>query len=480
MPSLRCINCRSDFPTSRRIYTCPKCSGLLDVVYEAPEFQGDRIISCWDERRASPKTIDQSGVWRFRELLPEADESEIVTMMEGATPIWDAPRCAEYAGMNRLSFKHLGMNPTGSFKDLGMTTGITQAKRLGATSVACASTGNTSASMAAYAARARMNAFVFIPSGQIALGKLSQALDYGAIVLQIDGDFDDAMRLVREVANKSPLYLLNSVNPFRLEGQKTIAFELMQQRGWQAPDRVIVPGGNLGNSSAISKGFHELLERGVIAKMPKITIVQAEGANPLYRMWVKYRDREGVEAQNRDGEGAEAQNRDPEGAESQNSDGKRAETQNRDRKRKDNLKLEPVSAATLATAIKIGAPLSWPKAMRGLRWSEGEVEQVTEQEIADAKAMIGLDGIGCEPASAVTLAGVRKMVAAGAVNPDEDVVAILTGHLLKDHDYTVNYHSGALSFTGKNGERVAIESRYANAFTRVPAERDAILGILGL
>src|SRR5262245_18599738 len=450
MPSLRCINCQSEFPTTKRIYTCPKCSGLLDVVYEASEFQGDRMINAWDERRASSKPIDQSGVWRFRELLPEADESEIVTMMEGDTPIWDAPRCAEYAGMNRLTFKHLGMNPTGSFKDLGMTTGITQAKRLGATSVACASTGNTSASMAAYAARARMNAFVFIPSGQIALGKLSQALDYGAIVLQIDGDFDDAMRLVREVANKSPLYLLNSVNPFRLEGQKTIAFEMMQQRGWHAPDRVIVPGGNLGNSSAIAKGFHELLERGVIAKMPKITIIQAEGANPLYRMWVRYRDSEG------------------------------SETQNRDRKGAGKLKLEPVTATTLATAIKIGAPLSWSKAMRGLRWSAGEVEQVSEQEIADAKAMIGLDGIGCEPASAVTLAGLKKMVATGVVKPDEDVVAILTGHILKDPDYTVNYHSGALGITGKNGERIALESRYANAFTRVHAERDAIMGILGL
>ena len=390
-------------------------------------------MSVWDQRRVSPKSVDQSGVWRFRELLPEASEAEIVTMVEGNTQIWDAPRCAEYAGMNRLSFKHLGMNPTGSFKDLGMTTGITQARRLGATSVACASTGNTSASMAAYAARAGMKAFVFIPSGQIALGKLSQALDYGAVVMQIDGDFDDAMKLVREVANESPLYLLNSVNPFRLEGQKTIAFEMMQQRGWQAPDRVIAPGGNLGNSSAIAKGFHELIERGVIARTPKITIIQAEGANPLYRMW---RDN--------------------------------AET------------LTPVvGAATLATAIKIGNPVSWPKAMRGLRWSAGEVEQVTEQEIADAKAMIGRDGIGCEPASAVTLAGIKKMVAAGVVNPDEDVVAILTGHILKDPDFTVNYHAGALSYAGKNGEKVAIESRYANAFAHAPAERGAIMKALG-
>jgi threonine synthase len=402
-------------------------------------FRGEHLMKVWDARRASPETIDQSGVWRFRELLPEAGEAEIITMVEGNTPIWDAPRSAAYASMKRLSFKHLGMNPTGSFKDLGMTTGITQAKRLRATSVACASTGNTSASMAAYAARAGMKAFVFIPSGQIALGKLSQALDYGAIVLQIDGDFDDAMRLVREVANRSPLYLLNSVNPFRLEGQKTIAFEMAQQLGWRAPDRIVVPGGNLGNSSAIAKGFHELLELGVIAKMPRITIVQAEGANPLYRMWARGRDLQEAD-----------------------------------------LKLEPVKdATTLATAIKIGAPLSWPKAMRGLRWSAGEVEQVTEQEIADAKAMIGLDGIGCEPASAVTLAGLRKMAAAGDVNPDEDVVAILTGHVLKDPDYTVNYHAGALSFTGNGGEKITLEPRYANAFTRVPAERDAIMGALG-
>src|SRR5215471_10271808 len=440
MPSLRCIKCQSEFPTSQRIYTCSKCSDLLDVVYDVDGFQGEYLVRNWDARRASFRTVDQSGVWRFRELLPEADEAKIVTMMEGGAPIWNAPRSAEYAGMNRLSFKHLGMNPTGSFKDLGMTTGITQAKRLRATTVACASTGNTSASMAAYAARARMKAFVFIPSGQISLGKLSQALDYGAIMMQIDGDFDDAMRLVREVANRSRLYLLNSINPFRLEGQKTVAFEMAQQRGWRPPDRVIVPGGNLGNSSAIAKGFRELLELGVINKMPKITIVQAQGANPLYRMWTS-----GVDLQDED------------------------------------LKLEPVkNATTLATAIKIGAPLSWPKAIRGLRWSEGEVEQVTEQEIADAKAMIGLDGVGCEPASAVTLAGLRKMVATGAVNPDEDVVAVLTGHLLKDPDYTVNYHAGALKIAGKGGKKIAIESRYANAFTRVPAYRDAIMGALGL
>lgn len=436
MTMLQCIepDCRTTFPATARLYTCPKCAGLLDVVYDLTSVSGERLMSQWDWRRASPKAIDQSGVWRFRELLPEANEDEVITLIEGNTPIWDAPRSASYAGMERLAFKHLGMNPTGSFKDLGMTTGITQARRLGAQAVACASTGNTSASMAAYAARAGMKAFVFIPSGQIALGKLSQALDYSAEVLQIEGDFDDAMRLVREVANETPIYLLNSVNAFRLEGQKTIGFEMLQQRGWQLPDRIVVPGGNLGNSSAIAKGLHELQQCGVIAKLPQITIIQAEGANPLYRMW-------------------------------------QAKTET----------LTPVAGAfTLASAIKIGSPVSWPKALRGLRWSNGLVEHVNEQEIADAKAMIGRDGIGCEPASAVTLAGIKKLVATGEIKPNEDVVAILTGHVLKDPDYTVSYHGGTLGYTDKAGARHDLASNFANAFVKVPAERAAILRALAL
>lgn len=434
MPSLRCLNCKKDHPTTEKLYTCPDCDGLLDVAYPLDEMRGERLISLWDWRRASPRTVDQSGVWRFRELLPEAGEEDIVTLTEGNTPLWEAPRSARFGGVDRLVFKHLGMNPTGSFKDLGMTTGITQARRLGATMVACASTGNTSASMAAYAARAGMRSYVFIPSGQIALGKLSQALDYGAVVLQIEGDFDDAMRLVREVASETPIYLLNSINPFRLEGQKTIAFELLQQRGWQVPDRIVVPGGNLGNSSAIAKGFHELVERGVISKMPRITIVQAEGSNPLYRMWQQ-----------------------------------KAEV------------LTPVTPAwTLATAIKIGSPVSWPKAIRGLDCSGGSVESVNEQEIADAKAVIGSDGIGCEPASAVTLAGIRKLIASGGIDPGEDLVAILTGHVLKDPDYTVSYHRGTLTCPAPDGTTLEIQSSFANAFLRVPSSKEALLRALRL
>jgi threonine synthase len=293
--------------------------------------------------------------------------------------------------------------------------------------------------MAAYAARAGMKAIIFIPSGQIALGKLSQALDYGATVIQIDGDFDDAMRLVREVTKDSPLYLLNSVNPFRLEGQKTIAFELLQQRNWQVPDRIVVPGGNLGNSSAIAKGLQELLEMGFIDRLPKLTVIQAEGANPLYQLWQQHRA--GVA----------------------------------------DLKLQALKGATtLATAIKIGNPVSWQKSLRGLLQSNGEVEQVSEQEIADAKAMIGRDGIGCEPASAVTLAGIRKLVAAGTIHPQEDIVAILTGHVLKDPDYVVNYHRSELRFTDKKGHEHLLASPFASQWLQVAAERSAIEKVLAL
>jgi threonine synthase len=431
---LQCIEtaCQSVFPLQSRLYTCSRCGGLLDVIYDAGTVDAAPLIDLWEKRRAGVEPWDLSGVWRYREFLPPVDVSGIVTLVEGNTQLLTAPRCADYSGAVRLTIKHLGFNPTGSFKDLGMTTGITQALALGARSVACASTGNTSASMAAYAARAGLKAFVFVPSGQIALGKLAQALDYGATVLQIDGNFDAAMSVVRDVTRDSDLYLLNSVNPFRLEGQKTIAFELLQQRRWGVPDRIVVPGGNLGNSSAIAKGLWELHQARVIDRLPKLTIVQAAGANPLYRMWTS---------------GAE--------------------------------KLEPLTdARTLASAIRIGSPVSWPKAIRGLRWTNGDVEVVDEQEIADAKAIIGTDGIGCEPASAVTLAGIKKMVEAGKIDSGEDVVAILTGHSLKDPDYTVNYHAGRLQLEREREPPVRILPRFVNQLIQVPADRGAILDVL--
>jgi threonine synthase len=279
---------------------------------------------------------------------------------------------------------------------------------------------------------------VFIPGGQIAYGKLSQSLDYGAVTLQIDGNFDDAMRIVRDIARATDIYLLNSVNPFRLEGQKTIGIEMLQQRGWKVPDRVVVPGGNLGNCSALGKGFKELLDNGLIDRLPKLTVVQAEGAAPLDAFW------------------------------------------NGDR----NGDFVPVKhPKTLATAIKIGQPVSWPKAVRALEWMDGTVVSVSEQEIADAKAIIGRDGLGCEPASATTLAGIRKLVESNELNPDEDIIAVLTGNVLKDPDYTVQYHADELFTDAEREARTVraegkLESRFANRPVRVSANHEEILRVI--
>lgn len=395
---LECMSCGATLGIAEIAYTCRECDGLLDVVYDDAPGDPKELKIRFRERRLSDAPADGSGVWRFRELLPFADFSHIVTLGEGNTPLWDVPRAAAWAGLERLTVKHQGMNPTASFKDNGMTAGVTQARAVGANVVACASTGNTSASMAAYAARAGMRAAVFIPDGQISLSKLSQALDYGARTLQIEGDFDAALALVRELSDVDPVYLVNSVNPFRIEGQKTIAAELCEQRGWRVPDRVVLPGGNLGNVSALGKGFVELMDWGFIDRLPRITVVQAEGAAPFAAM---IRDK--------------------------------APT------------LTPVpNATTRATAIKIGAPVSWPKAVRVLDVCGGEAITVSESEIAEAKAVIGSDGVGCEPASATTVAGLRQLLDCGRASRDEDVVCVLTGHLLKDPDFTVNYHFGRL------------------------------------
>jgi threonine synthase len=429
---LRCIepDCRAAYPINQRLYTCPACGGLLDVAYafHLPA-SAEAMKARFRERRLSSQPLEQSGVWRFRDLLPfVADEARIVTLAEGNTPIYTAPRAADYAGLDHLRFKHQGISPTGSFKDNGMTTGVTQAVELGARAVACASTGNTSASMAAYAARAGLRAFVFIPADQVAYGKLSQSLEYGATVIEIEGNFDDAMRLVRELADETELYLLNSINPFRLEGQKAIAIELLEQCAWQSPDWLVVPGGNLGNSSALGKALHELVELGFITRLPRLAIIQAEGASPFYELFAS----------------------------------------------SDHESFHPFAQpATLATAIRIGNPVSWKKALRAIQWTNGVVERVTEQEIADAKAIIGRDGIGCEPASAATLAGIRKLVAAGVIKTSDDVVAVLTGNLLKDPTYTIGYHTDKLALA-RDGESLAIRGNFNNRPVRVAADKEEI------
>ncbi len=422
--------CRARFPITEAIYNCPRCGGLLEVAYPPPAASPGELKAIWRERRTSNAPLDQSGVWRYREIIPFLETHDpVVTLREGNTPLLDAPRAAAYGGLDALTFKHQGFNPTGSFKDNGMTCGASQARRLGMSRVACVSTGNTSASMAAYASAGGLDPIVFIPHGNISYGKLAQALEYGAKTLQVEANFDQILALVRTLAKRLGIYLLNSINPFRIEGQKTIIVEMLDQRDWNPPDWIVLPGGNLGNTSAFGKALRELQALGFITRMPRLAVIQAAGAAPFY------------ELMRAPGAGFHAVSH-PE---------------------------------TLATAIKIGDPVSWPKALREVACSGGTVEKVTEQEIADAKAVIGQCGIGCEPASAATLAGIRKLTKSGAIAPGADVVAVLTGNLLKDPDYIYRYHTGKLEAPGGT----PIHSQFGNQPVVVPNDAARIADLLG-
>ena len=425
MPSsLQCIDCAQQYPIQRVIYACESCGGLLDVQHD---FAGRRAAitpALFDDRLGALDAPFNSGVWRYKELVyPGIDDSAIVTRMEGNTNLYELPRVAAFAGVETLFLKHEGENPTGSFKDRGMTTGVTQARILGMERVACASTGNTSASMASYAARADMQGIIFLQNQQIALGKLAQGIAFGATCLQINADFDRNMELVRLVSEKLGIYLLNSINPFRLEGQKSIMFEALQQLRWRAPDWIVVPGGNLGNSSAFGKGLLEMLKLGLIDRLPRLAIIQAEGANPLYRH---------IEGGLR--------------------------------------KFQAVRAETIASAIKIGNPVNLQKAIRALEWTSGVVEEVSDQQIMDAKAVIDGVGIGCEPASACSVAGTRKLVERGIIKRGDTVLGILTGHVLKDPEATINYHADQLP---------ALSPKYANKMRQVDDNFDEIIRVLG-
>jgi threonine synthase len=421
-------SCRARYAITEVLYNCPKCGGLLEAAYIWPGRDPEALKRIFRERRMSNAPLDASGVWRYRELFPFLDDdAHVVTLREGNTPLLDAPRAARYGGLDRVTFKHQGFNPTGSFKDNGMTCGAAQAKRLGMKRVACVSTGNTSASMAAYAAAGGMEALIFLPHGNISFGKLAQALEYGARTLEVEANFDEILALVRALAERLGIYLLNSVNPFRIEGQKTIIFEMLDQLDWKAPDWIVLPGGNLGNTSAFGKALREARELGLIEKMPRLAVVQAEGAAPFYELF-----RAGGEF--------------------------RAVTK----------------PETLATAIRIGDPVSWPKALKEVCASNGVVEKVSEQEIADAKAQIGRAGIGCEPASAATLAGIRKLTAMGVIDRNANVVAVLTGNVLKDPDYIYKYHTGKLQ--APDGSK--IESTFGNRSIVVPNDAERIVELL--
>ena len=425
----RCIGCGTVAHSAAQDFRCSHCGNLLEIsdpAWKSGSLDAATLKSVWRDRRSSNAPLDRSGVWRFRELLPTPESLEqVVTLREGNTPLYELPLASRATGIPRLSAKHQGLNPTGSFKDTGMTVAATFARQAAYRWVACASTGNTSASMAAYAARGGMRSLVLVPDGKISWSKLSQALDYGALTCQLRTDFDGCLHLLQELVRRAPVYQLNSINPFRLEGQKTLAFELLEQMEWQPPDHIIVPGGNLGNSSAIGKALLEMRDLGLIPRLPKLWVIQAEGANALVRTL-------------------------------REAGGKR---------------LVSVQAETRATAIRIGNPASWEKAVKVLQATGGACEQVSEVEIALAKAEIGAEGIGCEPASAVTLAGLKKLLQQGFVKREESVVLILTGNLLKDPDFTMDFHRGSL-FQGAAHES---ENTQLKPFRHPPVVLEATL-----
>ena len=386
---LRCIDCGNKYEVSEVRYSCD-CSGLLAV--ERPKEAFTSVgPDLFDTRLGSKAPTDRSGVWRFREVVSNLDTQSIVSLPEGLTNLYSREQLSTWSNCDQLYFKHEGENPSGSFKDRGMTVAISQAKRLGKKIYACASTGNTSASLALYAALNGGQALVFIPSGKISLGKLSQALAYGATCISITGDFDKSMQLVKQAASKLGIYLVNSLNPFRVEGQKTIIWDILQQLDWQAPDWILTPAGNLGNTSAFGKAIEEAFNAKWISKKPKIAAIQASGANPFALSF------------------------------------------------KHNFApIVPVQANTVASAIQIGNPVNFPKAKRSISQTEGVVEEVTDKEILEAKYMLDKNAIGCEPASACSLAGLKKLRLKNIIRKNESVVCILTGHILKDTETTLN------------------------------------------
>jgi len=373
---LACIECGETFaPFAEPTYECAACGSLLEVRYD--EYHGFDSFA-------------GAGVWRYDAALPVDDG---VSIDEGNTPLYEAPTIEDEVGVADLRIKHEGMNPTGSFKDRGMTVGVRVAERIGVGRLACASTGNTSAALSAYGARADKETLVLLPEGKVAAGKLAQASLHGATMLEVEGNFDDCLDIVSELADRGEVYLLNSLNPFRLEGQKTIGLEMLEQFRDQTgdlPDRIVLPVGNAGNTAALHKAFRELVEAGEIeeSEVPTLTGVQAAGAAPLV---------EAVE------EEADEVTRWAE-------------------------------VETRATAIRIGEPVNWPKALPAIRQTGGTAVAVTDDEITDAQRSLAEDGIGVEPASAASVAGLRKLRDAGEIGADEQVVCLTTGHLLKDPD----------------------------------------------
>lgn len=454
----QCIaaECGRTFAVSEVRTECAECGSLLDLQYDWDRVPVPRSLREFESRWANRRNpLDFSGVWRFRELLPFAPPVQIVTIGEGQTILQPSTTVGRYVGVNdgQLFLQYEGLNPSGSFKDNGMTAAATHARMVGAKVAACASTGNTSASLAIYASTAQLfRVVVFVGSGKIAYGKLSQALDFHAQTLQILGDFDDALERVREVSGAKGIYLCNSVNPFRLEGQKSIMFRVLEALNWEPPDWIVVPGGNLGNSSAFGKAFAELKMLGLIDRLPRLAVINASGANTLYQLY----HQQGVRWSA--GQSGEA----------------RIEAFFAQ------MNAEQRKASTLASAIEINRPVNLKKCLRALDTCDGVVREVTDQDILDAKAQVGAGGFGCEPASAASVAGAKQLRAEGIIAPSDRVVCILTGHQLKDPDATVAYHSGDRDkFAEKLGRHGVHAARFANGPVVVENHLQRIIEALG-
>ena len=455
----RCISpsCGASYEISEIRVACERCGDLLDVAYDwsrlTPPDRLSHFEKYWTQRR---DPLRYSGVWRFHELLPFAPPEKVVTVGEGQTLLQQADAVAPYVGVapGNLFLQYEGMNPSGSFKDNGMTAAFTHAQMVGARRAACASTGNTSASLAMYCSATQlMKAIIFIGSGKISHGKLSQALEYGALTVQIAGDFDDAMVRVREVCNELGVYLVNSVNPFRLEGQKTIMLRVLEALQWEPPDWIVVPGGNLGNSSSFGKAYMELLELGLVDRAPRLAVINAAGADTLYELYERrgMRWNDGVDAKDQAG------------------------------KYYGELDQENRKASTIASAIEIIRPVNLRKCLRALDVCNGVVRQVSDQEILDAKAQVGAGGIGCEPASAASVAGARLLKSEGVIHPGDRVVCILTGHQLKDPTATVAYHTtDQKQFEEVLGVRGVRRAAFANRAVAVPNELEEIIKAIRL
>ena len=455
----RCLNvdCAATYSVDEVLTRCRACGDLLDVVYDWDRLPVPKRLSDFEamwSRRFEPLRF--SGVWRFHELLPYAPQNRVITVGEGQTLLQQADNVARYVGIRpgQLYLQYEGMNPSGSFKDNGMCAAFTHAHMIGAKRAACASTGNTSASLAMYCAVTQlMKAVIFIGSGKISYGKLSQALEYGALTVQIAGDFDDAMARVQEVSRELGIYLVNSVNPFRLEGQKTVMYRVLEALRWEVPDWIVVPGGNLGNSSAFGKAFLELRELGLIDRIPRLAVINAAGADTLDVLY-----------------------------------NQRNLKWNRGRPRMetacwyyDELDRGKIKADTIASAIEINRPVNLKKCLRALDVCDGVVRKVSDQEILDAKAQVGAGGIGCEPASAASVAGARLLRQQGVIGMDDRVVCILTGHQLKDPTATVAYHTtDQEKFNEVLGSRGVSRASFANRAIAVPNEIDAIVKAIQL